>query len=339
MTDEQRPDPWLGKVADQGPSGSPAPPSAGKGGDERWARDALERIAMAGLQEQRRARRWGIFFKALLFFYMFLLLFVSLPDWEEDGIGHGRHTAVVEINGVIADDRDANADNIIASLRDAFEDKDTAGVILRINSPGGSPVQAGYVNDEIRRLRARYPDIKLYAVITDICASGGYYIAAAADDIYADKASMVGSIGVLMDGFGFVDALKKLGVERRLITAGAHKGFLDPFSPLKDSDRQHLESMLDNIHQQFIATVRQGRGDRLKENDQLFSGLVWTGEQSLEIGLVDGLGSASYVAREIIGVEKMVNFTHRPPLFERFAERIGATMANTLAESLEGKIQ
>jgi protease-4 len=331
MTDEQRPDPWLGKAAEQGPSGSAATPSAGKGGDDRWARDALERIAMAGLQEQRRARRWGIFFKALLF--------VSLSDWEDDGIGRGRHTAVVEINGVIADDRDANADNIIASLRDAFEDKNTAGVILRINSPGGSPVQAGYVNDEIRRLRAKYPDIKLYAVITDICASGGYYIAAAADEIYADKASMVGSIGVLMDGFGFVDALKKLGIERRLITAGAHKGFLDPFSPLKDSDRQHLESMLDNIHQQFINTVRQGRGERLKENDQLFSGLVWTGEQSMEIGLVDGLGSADYVAREIIGVEKMVNFTHRPPLFERFAERIGATMANTLAESLEGKIQ
>jgi len=223
---------------------------------------------------------------------------------------------------------------LVSGLRRAFKDKNTAGVILRINSPGGSPVQSGYVYDEIKRLRKKYPDIKLYAVVTDICASGGYYIASAADEIYADKASIVGSIGVLMDGFGFVDTMKKVGVERRLLTAGKHKGILDPFSPLKPSEVKHVQRLLDSIHQQFIDAVKAGRGDRLADDPQLFSGLFWNGEEGLKLGLVDGLGSSSYVAREIIGEEKVVDYTARPNYFDRFAERIGATMANVLGENL-----
>jgi protease-4 len=199
-------------------------------------------------------------------------------------------------------------------------------------------VQAGYINDEIGRLREQYPDIPLYAVISDICASGGYYIAVAADHIYADKASIVGSIGVLMDGFGFVEAMNKLGIERRLLTAGEHKGFLDPFSPMNNMEKQHITTLLGNIHQQFIATVKKGRGDRLSKDENLFSGLVWTGEQSVAMGLVDGLGSSSYVAREVIGAEKIVDFTHRAPLLERFVERLGVAMANTVA-SMAGKIR
>ena len=195
-------------------------------------------------------------------------------------------------------------------------------------------MQAGYVVDEINRLKKEHPDIHVYSVITDMCASGGYYIASAADKIYADKASLVGSIGVLMNGFGFVDTMNKLGVERRLITAGKHKGFLDPFSPLSDFDRKHIHEMLDTIHQQFIDVVRKGRGDRLKENDELFSGLVWTGEQSIDLGLIDGLGKSDYVAREVVGAEKIVDYTHRRPYFERMVERFGATMGTTMVHLL-----
>lgn len=242
----------------------------------------------------------------------------------------GKHTALVEVEGVIADDSNASADNVITGLRAAFKDKNTQGVILRINSPGGSPVQAGYINDEIVRLREQYPDVPLYAVITDICASGGYYVAAAADKIYADKASIVGSIGVLMDGFGFVGAMERLGVERRLLTAGEHKGFLDPFSPARQEDIAHVQGMLKEIHQQFIATVQKGRGARLKESDDLYSGLMWTGEQSLEMGLVDALGSSSHVAREVIGAENIVDFTPHANYLDRFAERIGMALGEML---------
>ncbi|MBK9130732.1 MAG: signal peptide peptidase SppA [Gammaproteobacteria bacterium] len=327
MSDENKPqDPWLGEA--QAPRAG-----AGKGaGDETWARGVLEKLVQSTLKEQRSARRWGIFFKLAFLGYLLLILYTYWPGQFVDENLAGRHTALIDIDGVIADDRDASADYIIDSLREAFENKNAAAIVLRINSPGGSPVQAGYINDEIARLRVQHPDKKVYAVITDICASGGYYIAAGADEIYADKASIVGSIGVLMDGFGFVNTLDKLGVERRLITAGDHKGFLDPFSPLKPDDEQHIRAMLAEIHQQFIDTVKKGRGNRLKDDPSLFSGLVWTGEDSLKLGLIDGLGSTSYVAREVIGAEEIVDYTYQPPYFQRFAERIGAAAA----EGLEG---
>ena len=303
-------------------------------GDRDWERDVVNRLAFAALNEQRRARRWSVFFKSLFFVYLFVLFFYVPMDWDEAAISSGKHTALVELDGVIAANAPANADMLVGGLRRAFKDKNTAGVILRINSPGGSPVQSGYVYDEIRRLREKYPDIKLYAVVTDICASGGYYIASAADEIYADKASIVGSIGVLMDGFGFVDTLKKVGVERRLMTAGEHKGVLDPFSPLKPAEVEHVQGLLDGIHQQFIDAVKAGRGDRLADDPRLFSGLFWNGEEGVKLGLVDGLGSSSYVAREIIGEEKIVDYTARPNYLDRFADRIGAATANVLSETL-----
>lgn len=301
--------------------------------DKDWQQDVINRLAFAALNEQRRARRWNIFFKSLLFAYLLLiLLIVYLPGGvDKTKLKAGRHTALVEINGVIADDAGANADDIITGLRAAFKDRDSAGIILRINSPGGSPVQAGYVNDEIKRLRDIYPQKKVYAVVTDVCASGGYYIAAAADEIFADKASMIGSIGVLINSFGFVEAMKKLGIERRLYTAGKSKGFLDPFSPENKDDIAHVRKMLGTIHRQFIDIVKQGRGQRLKDDPRLFTGLVWTGEESMELGLVDGLGSSSYVAREIIEAENIINYTPKESLFERFADRIGASFASTMA--------
>jgi len=311
--------------------------------DEKWERDVLNRLAFATINEQRRTRRWSIFFKLLGFAYLILLLFALKPDLGSDLLGDieekgsDKHTALVEINGVIAEDADANADNIISGLRSAFKDKDTAGVILRINSPGGSPVQSGYINDEIVRLREKYPDTPIYAVVADMCASGGYYIAAAADKIYADKASVVGSIGVLMNGFGFVNALDKLGIERRLMTAGENKGFLDPFSPFEEDDKVHIQAVLNNIHQQFIDVVKEGRGDRIDvdKNPELFSGLVWTGEQALELGLIDELGNSSSVAREVIEAEKIVNFTPEKNYFDRFAERLGTTLGGAIVQKLQ----
>jgi protease-4 len=305
------------------------------GSDPAWERELVNRLAFASLNEQRRARRWSIVFKSLLFVYLFTLLLLMLPDQLGGGsVSIGRHTALVEVKGVIADGTDASADNIVTGLRNAFADKNTVGVILRINSPGGSPVQSGYVYDEIKRLREKHPAIPLYAVVSDMCASGGYYIAAAADSIYANKASVVGSIGVLMNGFGFVGTMDKLGVERRLLTAGEHKGFLDPFSPSRPEDVEHIKSLLGDIHQQFITAVKQGRGERLKEDPQLFSGLVWTGEQGMALGLVDGLASASQVARDVIGAENIVDFTPRPRYFERLAASLGAAMANSLGTAL-----
>ena len=306
------------------------------GGDNsgEWERDVLNRLAFASLNEQRRARRWSIFFKSLFFIYLFVIFFYIPSGWDTATIKTGKHTALVDLDGVIAANTPANADSLIGGLREAFKSKNTVAVILRINSPGGSPVQSGYIYDEIKRLRKIYPDKKLYAVVSDICASGGYYVASAADEIYADKASIVGSIGVLMDGFGFVDAMDKLGVERRLMTAGKHKGVLDPFSPLKKDEVNHVQGLLDSVHQQFIAKVKEGRGDRLSDSPDLFTGLFWNGEEGLKLGLIDGLGSSSYVAREIVGVEKIVDFTPHQNYFDRFADRIGATMANVMATKL-----
>ncbi len=298
-----------------------------------WERDTLNRLAFAAINEQRRSRRWSVFFKSLFFVYVFVIILYIPTDWSEGGISHDEHTALIDLEGVIAANTQASADNLVSSLRAAFKDKKTAAIIMRINSPGGSPVQAGYVYDEIKRLREKYPETKLYAVVADICASGGYYIAAAADEIYANKASIVGSIGVLMDGFGFVDTLKKVGVERRLMTAGKYKGVFDPFSPLKKPEVQHIQNLLDTVHRQFIDQVKAGRGDRLSDNPDLFTGLFWNGEESVKLGLVDGLGSASYVAREIIGVENIVDFTPRPNYLDRFADSIGVTLANVMANS------
>jgi protease-4 len=241
------------------------------------------------------------------------------------------------MKGIIAPDKEAGADNIVSGLRSAFESKNTAGVILRINSPGGSPVQAGYINDEIQRLRKEYSEIPFYVVIADVCASGGYYVAAAADKIYADKASIVGSIGVRMDSFGFVDAMEKLGIERRLLTAGEHKGFLDPFLPTKERDVQQVETLLKDIHQQFIDVVKDGRGDKLQDEPNLFSGYVWTGEQAVDLGLVDELGSASYVAREVIGEETIVDYTPQEDLFEKFSRKLGTVLAQQLGQMFAGE--
>ena len=300
---------------------------------EGWERSVLERLAFEALREQRRSRRWGVFFKLLAFGYLGLLLAAANPEWFEDGsIVDGKHTAVVDLRGVIADDSEASASTVIAGLQDAFEAKGTAGVILRINSPGGSPVQAGYIVEEIKRLRKEHPDTPLYAVITDMGASGGYYVAVAADTIYADRASLVGSIGVRMDSFGFVGALDKLGVERRLLTSGDHKGILDPFLPVKEGEVAHIQTLLDTIHQQFIEIVKQGRGERLKGGDEaLFSGLFWTGEQALKLGLVDQLASVDYVAREVIGEDKLVNYTRKKDWLERFSDEMGTQLGVVFA--------
>jgi protease IV len=296
---------------------------------DNWERRALEKVALAAIQEQRRARHWGIFFKLLLFIYLFALLFLAL-GWMGKDTRTGRHTALVELRGVIASESSSSAENIVNGLQDAFEHRNTQGVILRINSPGGSPVQAGHIHDEIRRLREKHPDIPLYAVVEDIGASGGYYVAVAADQIFVDRASIIGSIGVMMGGFGFTDLLERLGVERRLLAAGENKDFLDPFLPEREAHRAYAQTMLNEIHQQFIAVVRQGRGERLKEVPELYSGLVWVGSHSVELGLADALGNVDYVAREIIKAEDIVDFTRREGIGERLARRFGAAMAETL---------
>ncbi len=312
-----------------------APESDPEEREERKSWKLLEKTLLASVQEQRRARRWGIFFKLLTFFFLFGILALLLPlaDMDKAASRSASHTSLIEVRGVIADQEAASADNLIKSLREAFKDPKTKAVVLRINSPGGSPVQAGYVYDEIRRLRGEYPQTKLYAVITDLGASGAYYIASAADEIYADKASLVGSIGVTAAGYGFVGTMEKLGVERRAYTSGEHKAFLDPFSPQKPEETAFWQGVLDTTHQQFIAMVKQGRGERLKdkEHPELFSGLIWSGEQAKALGLVDGLGSASYVARDIVGEKELVDFTVQESPFDRFSKRLGASVAEHLA--------
>lgn len=298
--------------------------------NNNWERGVLEKLAMSAIQEQRRARHWSIFFKVLTFGYLFILLFLFLGAFEDkkDGLSGDKHTALVDLTGVISFESNANADNLIASLQDAFEDKNTAGIVLRCNSPGGSPVQAGLVNDEIKRLRALHPEILLHVVVEDMCASGGYYIAAAADNIYVNQASIVGSIGVLMDGFGFTGTMQKLGVERRLMTAGENKGFMDPFSPRNPKHEAFTKSLLNDIHQQFIDVVREGRGKRLKETPEVFSGLFWTGDKAVKMGLADGIGSVDSVARDVIKAEKIVDYTARENIADRLAKKLGAGVAS-----------
>jgi protease IV len=299
-----------------------------------WERDLVTQLATAALKEQRRARRWGIFFKLLTFGYITLLI-VAAMDWKSTGesvSGGKKHTAMVEVSGTIAPGGEASAEKVTTALQAAFKDKNTQGVVMRINSPGGSPVQAQTIYDEMKRLRQKYPDIPLYAVVEDICASGGYFIAVGADRIYVGKASLVGSIGVIMNGFGFTGTMEKLGIERRLITAGENKAMLDPFSPLDEKHKQHAVDLAKDIHQQFISVVREGRGKRLKESQDTFSGLIWTGQKSVELGLTDGIGSLDYVAREVVKAEEIVDFTQKENLAEKFAKRFGASIANGLAE-------
>ena len=297
-----------------------------------WERELLQRLSMASLAEQRRARRWSIFFKLMFLGYLFLLLYMGMNGQKLSKTASTTSvTAVVDVNGLIAEGTPADAETVLEGIRDAFEDERTKGIILRINSPGGSPVQSDYIYREIRRLSEKHEDIPVYAVIADVGASGAYYIASAAQNIYVNPSSIVGSIGVLMNGFGFVDTLDKLGVERRLMTAGDNKGILDPFLPMQASQQEHMQRVLNGIHDEFIEAVKTGRGERLKDDPAIFSGLFWSGRESIELGLADEIGDVDYVAREVIGEENLVDFTPKPDLFKRFADRLGSSMANVLA--------
>jgi protease-4 len=312
-----------------------SPPTSLPAGN--WERDTLEKLVFATVNERRSARRWGIFFKLSFLTLAFFALW-SLYDFNffgSDGELVGKHTALVEIKGEIEDEGSGSADVVIPALNKAFADLESVAVVLRINSPGGSPVQAGAIVDEIARLKRGYPDKKVYVVVDEICASGGYYIAAAADQIYVNKASIVGSVGVLMDGFGFTGAMEKLGVERRLLTAGENKGFLDPFSPQSDKHKAHAQAMLNEIHQQFITVVRSGRGTRLKETPETFSGLFWSGAKAVEMGLADGFGTVESVARDVVKVEDVVDYTAHEGLPERVLKKFGAAVGSGAIKAMQ----
>jgi protease-4 len=342
--------PRRGVVSDKGgwPSGRKKPkdwlrnyqlrsePMFDKKNSESWEQTVIEKLVFDALVEKRRARRWSIFFKFLFFSYLVALVVLWFPDKfnsaELGKLSNQKHTALVELNGVIADKENASADNVVTGLRNAFEDKNTKGVILRINSPGGSPVQSSYINKEIIRLREKYTDIPIYTVVSDMCASGGYYVAAATDRIYVNESSIVGSIGVRMGGFGFVEVMQDLGVERRLMTAGEHKAIGDPFSPLAEDEKAYFQKLLNQLHEEFIAVVKAGRGDRLTQDDDLFNGLFWAGKESIELGLADELGSAGTVARDVIGAEDLVDFTYKERSLERLFERLGAGAAQMLGK-------
>ncbi len=302
-----------------------------------WEREVIEKLALAAITEQTRARRWGVFFKSLVFCYLTIVLGITLyPVLKKDmGIDSKEHTAVIDVTGPIAEDKDANAASIIESLRNAVKDKQTKGIILHSNSPGGSPVQSAYVYEEIRAIKKQHPDLPIYAVVSDICASGCYYIASATDKIFVNPSSLIGSIGVLMDGFGFVDVMQKLGVERRLLTAGAHKAMLDPFSPPKTDETKYMQGLLDQVHQQFISAVKAGRGDRLIESPDMFSGLVWTGEAGVKIGIADAFGTEDYVAKDIIGAENRVDFTKQSRFLDKIAGKLGASFGHALGALLQ----
>lgn len=308
--------------------------------DDRWERDALKQIATELLREQRRSRRWNIFFRLAFLLYLVALLVFATPAFlTSTQSSVGEHTAVVKVDGVISDGAPASAEYVIRGLNAAIKAPGVAGIILEINSPGGSPVQSGIINDEIRRLRGLHPDIPIHAVVGDVCASGAYYIAVATDRIFVDKASMVGSIGVLIDSFGLTGAMEKLGVERRLYTAGESKGFLDPFSPEQPGDIAHVRTLLDDVHQQFIQVVQEGRGDRLVDDPSIFTGLVWSGEQSIALGLTDAVGNTRSVARDIIGAEKLVDYTRQVNLLSRLVDRVGASIAQQLELRLRGQMR
>jgi protease-4 len=302
-----------------------------------WERGVLEKVALAAITEQTRARRWGVFFKSLTFLYIAILISAALYPSVKKGIGgEGKdHTAVVDIVGVIAEGKEVNAENVIKSLRAAVKDKNTKGIILHSNSPGGSPVQSAYIYDEIKNIKKLNPKLPIYAVVSDICASGCYYIASATDKIFVSPASLVGSIGVIMDGFGFVDTMKTLGVERRLITAGAHKAMLDPFSPPKADENEYMQTLINQVHQQFITAVKQGRGDRLKETPDTFSGLVWTGEEGVKLGIADAFGNDSSVAKELIGADRLVDFTESEHFIDKVMGKMGSSFGQALGSVLQ----
>ena len=297
---------------------------------ENWGDKALERISQTAFVEQRKARRWGVFFKLATLIYLSILLFFFISSNDNKIAATGDFTALITINGEISSESEANANDFKRNLNDAYENPGTKGIILSINSPGGSPVQAGIMNDEIIRLKSLYPQIPIYAVVEDICASGAYYIAVATDSIYVDKASIVGSIGVLMDGFGFEQTINKLGIERRLMTAGKNKAALDPFSPINPEQKAHVQDLLDQVHQQFIEVVRDGRGEKLRDDSEIFSGLFWNGEKSIKLGLSDYLGSADYVAREVIGHARIEDFTTYETFADRFAKQLGVSMGSEI---------
>lgn len=304
-----------------------------------WERNVLEKVAMAAVVEQRRSRRWGVFFKILMFVYLIAVGAIAFYPKFEQGLGGGgdaEHTAIVDVIGVIAENEAANAESINEGLRNAFKNKKTKGVILNINSPGGSPVQSAYIFDEIRRLKNKYPEMPVYAVVSDICASGGYYVAAAADKIYVNQASLIGSIGVVLNGFGFVNMMEKFGVDRRLIISGKHKALMDPFSPVNDFETAHMQGLLSDVHQQFIDAVRDGRGDRLIETKDMFSGLIWTGAQGVKLGLADDFGSIDSVARDVIGTKEKLNFTPQEQFFDKLAGKMGATFGHALGSAVNG---
>lgn len=346
MTDPQRPgsadaggqapaapDLWAAAATARPAAGKAAAPQTPPG----WEREVLEKLVFATVNEQRAARRWRIFWR---FAWLAFLGAVAWAIFVYDASTPSKsapHTAVVDIKGEIAGGAEASAELVVAAMRSAFEDEGSQAVVLLINSPGGSPVQAGIINDEIVRLRAKY-DKPVYAVVEETCASAAYYIAAAADDIFVDKASIVGSIGVLMDGFGFTGTMEKLGVERRLLTAGENKGFLDPFSPQSEKQRQFALAMLDQIHQQFIEVVKKGRGERLKITPETFSGLFWTGQQAVEMGLADRFGNLDYVAREVVKAEDVIDYTRRDNVAERLAKRFGAAVGTGAVHAMRSAL-
>ncbi|CAN5248620.1 S49 family peptidase [soil metagenome] len=300
-----------------------------------WERKTIENLLQMGIKEQRRSRRWRIFFRLILLIliagFIYLLFSSDKAPLAEKAKAH---TALIDISGAIMPGADAGADEIVKGLREAFKDKKAVGLILRINSPGGTPVQASYVYDEIKRLKTGRPDMKVYTVCVDICASAAYYIASSSDYIYANPSSLIGSIGVVLNSFGFVESMNKLGIERRMITSGNEKGFLDPFSPLKQEDVKYAKDMLETVHKQFIDNVKAGRGARLKETPEMFSGLIWTGSQALPLGLIDGFGSAGFVAREVIKNESIVDYTAKPGYLIQVFRNVGTTFSQQMGSYL-----
>jgi protease-4 len=302
-----------------------------------WEKSVLEKVALSAIEEQKRARRWSNFFKLLTFLYLAVVLYhVFIPGFgTQTTSSGGDHTAVIDIIGMITEDSESNASRISQGIRDAAEDKGTKGIILRMNTPGGTPVQSAYIYDEIRQIKREHPDMPIIAVVSDMCASGGYFIAAAADEIYVNKSSLIGSIGVLLNSFGFVDTMKKLGVERRLITAGAHKGILDPFLPMQADERNHVEQVLSTVHQHFIDAVKAGRGDRLQNDPRLFTGLFWSGEEGVKLGLADGFGTVRSVAKQI-GEDNLVNFTPQENLLDRLSGKFKVALQLAMQEYTSG---
>ena len=302
--------------------------------DKNWEKQTIEKIAMESLLQQKKSRRWSVFFKLVSLIYLGWVLFFVLASSNNSTIATGDFTALISLSGEIGVDSEVSATNIKSSLRDVYENPGTKALILAINSPGGSPVQSGIINDEINRYKSLHPQIPVYAVIEDICASGGYYIAVAADKIFVDKASIVGSIGVLMNGFGFDKVIKNLGIERRLIISGENKAILDPFLPVQPKQKEFMQDLLKEVHNQFIEVVKKGRGNKLAPNPEIFSGLFWSGESAINLGLADGYGDIDLVAREVVGHEKIIDFTNQSNFADRFAKKLGASIGSSFRNDI-----